>query len=182
MLKVRDLMSTDIVAMPPEATLRDALELFAERHISGAPVVSGGRVLGVVSATDLIDFETDAQPPGGTASHAVAEEMEAPGHWLEGDEPPAAYFGEVWADTGADLLEEFQRAEEGERDLLSRHTASEIMSRPICWVPPDLDIADAAAYLTKAGVHRVLVLDGGRLVGVLSAMDIVRAVGKRSVQ
>jgi CBS domain-containing protein len=32
--------------------------------------------------------------------------------------------------------------------------------------------------MTRAGVHRVLVLDGDRLVGILSAVDIVRAVGQ----
>jgi CBS domain-containing protein len=33
--------------------------------------------------------------------------------------------------------------------------------------------------MTRAGVHRLIVMEEGRLVGILSSLDIVRAVGQR---
>ncbi len=62
MVRVRDLMSVDLVTVSPELTLRETVELFAARHIGGAPVVAEGRVLGVISASDVLAFE--AVTPG----------------------------------------------------------------------------------------------------------------------
>jgi CBS domain-containing protein len=49
-------MATDVVAISSEATVRDAMELLSRHHVSGAPVVSGSTLVGVVSATDLMEF------------------------------------------------------------------------------------------------------------------------------
>ena len=51
MLALRDIMTADVVTVSPQTTLREAMELLAQRHLSGAPVVSGGELVGVVSAT-----------------------------------------------------------------------------------------------------------------------------------
>jgi CBS domain-containing protein len=56
MLRVRDIMTTDVVTLSPDLSLRDAMALLTRRHISGAPVVSAGRVVGVASLTDFADF------------------------------------------------------------------------------------------------------------------------------
>jgi len=56
MTKIRDVMSRDLVSFTPETGLVEAIEALAERHISGAPVMRGGRVVGVLSATDILEF------------------------------------------------------------------------------------------------------------------------------
>ena len=174
MLTVFDLMSRTLVTVSPGTTLREALMLLAEHRVSGAPVVSRGRVVGVVSATDLLAVENNAFAAAEADGAALPNEAhQVTGFWVAADESAVAYLGEAWADPWS---EPTGRLASG-RDTLSRHTVAEVMSRPICWVPPELPVRDAAAYMTNAGVHRVLVLDGDRLVGVLSTVDIVRAVG-----
>ena len=55
MLKVRDLMTGDVVTVHPTATIKDVAKLLVEHRISGMPVVDdSGRVVGVVSEGDLI--------------------------------------------------------------------------------------------------------------------------------
>lgn len=182
MLTVRHVMSSDVVSIRPESTLYEALTLFARHRISGAPVASQGTVVGVVSLSDLVGIggvppaRPDTRPPA-----AADQTRDAAGPGRESSEAPAAYFGEAWADSGAALLEQPRQPPGWGRDDLSRRTVSQVMSRPICWVPPDLSVRDAAAYMTRAGVHRVLVLEENRLVGVLSAVDIVRALGDGEV-
>jgi CBS domain-containing protein len=56
MLKLQDIMTRDVTVVASDMTLRRALELFAQRHITGAPVLEGNKVVGVVSATDLLTF------------------------------------------------------------------------------------------------------------------------------
>jgi CBS domain-containing protein len=61
---VRDLMTTDVAAVPPGASFKSVVRLLAHRGVDAVPVVQDGRVLGVVSASDLTCH--DEQPPGWT--------------------------------------------------------------------------------------------------------------------
>lgn len=58
-VKVRDLMTTDVVTVTPETTLKEAAAVLVGRRISGVPVVdSGGAVLGVLSEADILVKES----------------------------------------------------------------------------------------------------------------------------
>ena len=59
MLKIRDIMTRDVLTATPDTTLRDAMALLSERHVSGAPVVDGGKVVGIFSASDLLAYLAD---------------------------------------------------------------------------------------------------------------------------
>jgi len=126
MLRLRDIMTTDVVAVPPELTIRGALVLFSKHHVSGAPVVSGRNVVGVVSLTDLAEFA----------------EMSSPG----------------W-------------------NALDEQTVGEAMNRKICSLPSDTLVDNAADFMRAADVHRVLVMDGESLIGLVTSRDIADAVG-----
>jgi len=52
------------------------------------------------------------------------------------------------------------------------------MSRALCTVTPGTDVYEAAGYMDRAGVHRLLVQQGRRLVGILTSRDLVRAVAQ----
>src|SRR5215204_6009775 len=56
MLRVRDIMTSEVLQLAPEMTIRDAMEALSTNHMSGAPVVSGGQVTGVISMTDILGF------------------------------------------------------------------------------------------------------------------------------
>src|SRR5688500_11007765 len=61
MLKVRDLMTPDVVTVRPATPIKDAARLLVEHRISGMPVVDdGGQIVGVVSEGDLLVKEQDA--------------------------------------------------------------------------------------------------------------------------
>ena len=52
---VGEIMTRDVVTVGPEATVSEVAALFAEKNISGVPVVDGKqRVLGIVSEADLL--------------------------------------------------------------------------------------------------------------------------------
>jgi predicted transcriptional regulator len=55
-MRVRDVMTSDVVAIPYGATVAQAGDILHAAAISGAPVTgSGGRVMGIVSRSDLVD-------------------------------------------------------------------------------------------------------------------------------
>lgn len=183
-LTVRDIMSTGVLVLDPDVTLRDAVELLSNRHITGAPVVATGKLVGVISANDILAFE--AETPGvPTEQPEQAEEdgVETPEEqeWAQELEAPGTYFNDAWSDAGADVGERFQELKGPEWDMLNEHTVEEAMSRGVRSVAPDCGVTEAAAYMLKERVHRAIVLDDGELVGIVTATDIMRAVAERRI-
>lgn len=181
MVKVRDLMSRDLVTVSPELTLRDAVELLTARHIGGAPVVAGSRLLGVFAASDALAFEAVTPGVPMERPEQLESELEIPPEWeVEGSEPPAAFFTDMWIDTGEDVAERFQHSRP-EWDALQEHTVAEVMTPSVYAVSPETELAGAARRMLRLKIHRVLVLEAGKLAGILTTTDIVRAVAERRV-
>jgi CBS domain-containing protein len=60
-MKVRDVMTTEVVTVTSDTPLKKAAALMLERGISGIPVVDGGQVVGVLSETDVL-FKEHTRP------------------------------------------------------------------------------------------------------------------------
>jgi CBS domain-containing protein len=58
-VRVSDIMTPNIITISPERTLEEAADIMTENRIKKLPVVHNGRLLGIVSATDLIAYEKD---------------------------------------------------------------------------------------------------------------------------
>jgi CBS domain-containing protein len=136
MIRLRDIMTKDVFTVSPDLSIRETAELFASRHIGGAPVVDDGdRVIGVITASDILEFAS------GIAG-----------------EPP---------EIGDDL----------DRNEFDRHTVEEAMTRaPLRTLGPDATAREAATIMAEAGIHRIPVMEGGKLLGVVSTSDLARAV------
>jgi IMP dehydrogenase len=116
--RIADIMARDVVTLAPDMDLRDASALLADRQISGAPVCArDGRLLGVLSAADLVDCR--ASSPAATRVRQVMT-------------PAVLSIG-----------------------------ANEAIQR-------------AVETMAFEGVHRLIVVDEGRLVGIVTSMDILR--------
>lgn len=178
MLRLADIMSTDVKAVTPEASLRELAEFLVEERVSGAPVLAGGRLVGVVSASDLLEFDSEER-----SIPAYRPELEGePGDWGGSSEEEGlpSYFADLWSDAGAQV--NVRLASEGpEWDALEEHDISEVMTRRVLALPPGADVREAGRLMTETGVHRLLVVDEGRLVGVVTSMDLVRAVAKHGL-
>jgi CBS domain-containing protein len=180
MLPLREIMTADVVTVTPETTLREAMELLAQRHLSGAPVVSGGKLVGVVSATDLMAFvaalsgvptERDTSDDWGEWPEAsIEQDVE------QGSESSSAFFSELWDDAGALVTERIANVAGPEWNMLEEHDVSEVMTRaPLSTLGPDASADSAADLMRRNGIHRVLITHGDELLGVVSALDIVKA-------
>lgn len=179
MLRVSDIMTADVFTLDPSHTLRTALELLADRSIHGAPVIAGDTVAGVLSLTDILAFEASEpgvprhrpdNPDWGELDVPIAEEADP--------NDDAAFFVEMWSDSESDVMDRMEEVGP-EWDLLETHTVAEVMTRRVFALTPSASVADAARYMVDGAVHRVLVMDSGALVGLVSAWDIVRAVADR---
>jgi len=169
MLALRDIMTTDVITVAPDTPLAEVAQLMGVEGISGVPVVTTERVIGVVSMSDIMDF---------SASEIGERSDDGRGGVFDGyrgdvDDSVSSFF----TDSGprgrfADDDEDDGRGD----DLWGEFTASDVMTRSLFALPPDTPIAEAGRFMLSRGIHRVLVVDDGRLVGIASSMDFVKVV------
>ena len=141
-----EIMTTDVVSVAPEAGLCDVARLLLAHGISAVPVVDGsGAVVGMVSEGDLIGRDDAAR--------------EARRDWwlallAEGEE------------LHPDFLASLQARDRQARDL---------MQGPVVTVGESDDVRDIARLLATHHIKRVPVLRDGKMVGIVSRADLLRA-------
>ncbi|HEX7088929.1 MAG TPA: CBS domain-containing protein [Longimicrobiales bacterium] len=169
MLRVRDIMQTDVATASPEMTVRELARLWEEHGISGTPVCdASGKVLGVVSATDLVRLAAE----GVDASDVAAREVDYPPEEVEEDAPEAAWYYYL-----ASEAPELYGGRDGITETaFEEATVGEIMTRAIFSVRANATVAELARFLLRAGIHRALVMEGGKLIGIVTASDVLRVV------
>ncbi|MFD2180592.1 CBS domain-containing protein [Rhodoplanes azumiensis] len=63
-MRVRDFMSSPVVAIGPDRPICEAAQLMLDHRVSGLPVVdAGGRLVGIVSERDLLRRRSNGDPP-----------------------------------------------------------------------------------------------------------------------
>jgi CBS domain-containing protein len=176
MLIIRDIMTESPVTVAPQVTLRDAVEILARYGISGMPVVEGRIVIGTLSARDIVDFEsTLARVPTRRQGDGIDDAV------TDYDAGSAECFVGYWDDAGADAVERVRCSDTPEWDHLADHVVADAMSAVTTTFRPSDSAEKAARYMDSTGTHRAVIVEDGVLVGILSTMDITRAIAGRHV-
>ncbi|MBX5467580.1 MAG: CBS domain-containing protein [Firmicutes bacterium] len=140
----RELMTRDVIAVPVSATVADVVELLRRHTISGLPVVDGDRLVGVITGGDVL--------------RAVQQKATKIYHSLLG--PTHVVIDErVWRE---------------DRHALLALPVVRMMSRGAVTVSPETPVGEIADRMLSQNVRRVFVVEGGRLLGVITRNDIVR--------
>jgi CBS domain-containing protein len=142
-LRVGDIMQTDWPTLGLEQTVEDAIKLFAESGISGAPVVEDERLAGIVTEGDLIFRDAEIKAPGFLDILGGVIPL---GNWDE-------YRQEAIKSAGV--------------------TVGEVMTREVFTIGPDASLAEAATIMAEERIKLLPVAEEGRLRGVVTRMDIL---------
>jgi len=59
----RDIMTTPVITVDPELSVKDLAALFRENRVGGVPVVEDGKLAGIVTEGDLMALDADVQYP-----------------------------------------------------------------------------------------------------------------------
>ena len=146
-LKVSDVMAKNVVVVSVNQTMEEAARQFTSNDISSAPVIDEqGRCVGMLSAADYLKRDCPRQEQGGTPTAM-------PGHSLVRDESNGSL-----------------------QIVAARDTVNCYMSSAVQSIAADTSLLKAGRMMCTAHLHRVPVLDGERVVGIVSTMDIVAAM------
>jgi CBS domain-containing protein len=150
-----DFMQRDVVTVSPDSTLREALSLMTENHVTGLPVMDAfDRCIGLITSSDILNYEQDND--GELDEGRLAEIYDAESEQWE--TVPLSAFG----------LEKFGNV-----------PVNEVMTRDLIWVDRETPLKVVARRMIDEHVHRVLVMDvASRLYGILSAYDFVRVAAE----
>ena len=162
-MQVRDVMTTPVVQIGPDETLAQLERVLLSARLGGVPVVDGDRLAGVVSRSDILRVLG--------AERAIAEAQ-------------ADVYREFYDDPFAPsehAAREDAEQREGVVQQIAQRMASlrvrDAMTAEVVAVEADTPLQQAAETMAARRIHRLLVTEGGRLAGVVSALDVVRLVG-----
>lgn len=141
-----DIMRKDVVTVHEAQTVRELIQLLQDHRITGAPVLgNGGRVVGVVSQTDLVRREREA----GEAMEAAPIYHQEMDRWLgrQGFQVEAPEYASVRS----------------------------IMTPTVLSADPDTPIEELARMMVEKRVHRLIISRRGKLCGIVTSMDLLNA-------
>jgi CBS domain-containing protein len=142
-MKARDVMTVDVVTLAPETPVPEIVRVFHSKAITGAPVVEAGKVIGIITETDLI------------ARHARPHSP--------------LYLPLLDARIPLGGQREYN---EIVRHILGT-TARDIMTTPVTTVDADMDVEEVAALMVERNANPLPVLSDGRLVGIITRTDLI---------
>ena len=148
MLLARDIMTKDVAFVRAETPILDIAKLLADRNISAVPVLDDkGSPIGMVSEGDFI------------GRNSTGNQVKRKEWWLD-----------LLAE-GETLSPDFVASLRAEN-----RAAADIMSTPVVAVEETAEICEIARLLEEYRIKRVPVLRDGRVVGIVSRADLVRAL------
>ena len=156
-MQARDIMQSDVKTVAPDDDVATVFKRFARYDFSGFPVVDEGRVVGIVTESDLVDLFEPADEtlwiPVGLPPFVDTLTYQVKAPWAD-------------LDLGVDLVRNAGRP------------VSDVMSTNVATVTPDTPVEAILTLLSgdDPNINRVPVVDDdGMLVGIIARQDVIRA-------
>lgn len=146
-MKVKDLMTRNVVSVKPDGSLGDVVVKFMENKISGAPVLDEKGLVGIISKADILKQLSTA---GSIHELLVAV---------------SSLWEENKKNNSIDYLKK-----------VSERVVSDVMSRHVVTVDPESSIERAARLMVNRNINRLPVVENKKLLGIVARGDIVKAL------
>jgi CBS domain-containing protein len=147
----RDIMSRKVICVPADTDLRDLARMFLEEKITGAPVIGrDGALVGVISQTDLL-FSQLSRGDELVLATDFYQTVRVEGHHL-----PAGF----------------------QIEDANTQTVEEVMTPVVHSVLETTPLDTIARMMTRERIHRVIVRRGREVVGIITALDLLRILAR----
>lgn len=149
MQTVADIMTREVVSVKGSTTVREMAEIFDKMGFGSLPVVDEqGNLTGIVTASDLIEQGRPLHIPTVISLFDWVIPLESE-HSLEKD-----------------------------LKRISAQTAAELASTEVVTITPAEPVSRAAEIMSSHKLHAIPVVEGRKVVGMVSRIDIIRAMNR----
>jgi len=150
---VKDYMKRKVIHFKPQDSIFKVAKVLSKHHISGAPVVSNKKVVGVISETDLIKYMRLKLPEESAMTHEF----------------------HILSILLISMVKD-QLAFKKELEKMSKIKVKDLMSKDVISISPDESIIEAATVMEKHKIDRLPVIHSGKLIGIIARPDLIRAL------
>ena len=187
--KVEKIMTYPLITISPKSSIKEAAQMMIEKRIRRLAVRESGKVVGIITATDLIrslpEFpekmqvwsEVDYFMTKGiiTADEEISVENVAKmmGKRSIGSVIITGHGEPIGIFTERDLLTKFLA-----EDRSLKIEVGKACSSPLIIAPLGISVHDAATIMTSKHIKRLPIAKNGKLVGMLSARDLIEAYAR----
>jgi CBS-domain-containing membrane protein len=149
MLTARDIMTKEVVSVTMATTVRELAEVITANRIGSVPVLDAeGTLLGIVTESDLIEQDKSFHIP------TVISLFD----WV--------------------IYLESEKKFEKELKRMTARTVADIFTREVLTVTPETPVSEIADIMSGRKIHAVPVVAEGKLVGIVSRIDLIRSMVK----
>jgi CBS-domain-containing membrane protein len=149
MLTVADIMTRNVVSIKGTTTVREMAEIFDSMHFGTLPLVDdAGNLAGIVTASDLVEQDRPLHMP-----------------------TVISLFDWIIPLQGEESLQR-------ELNKITAQTATELASTDVVTVVPSDSVSNAAEIMSSKKLHALPVVEGKKLVGMVSRIDIIRSMNR----
>lgn len=149
-MKAEDIMSTDVVTVETGSSIEEVVELLSQHPFSGLPVLDKeGRLVGIVSEYDLLIQKS-----------------------------PLNYPRFINILGGIIHLEDLSAFNRKLKKALAMQV-DEVMTSDLVTVEKKTPLDEIARLMVKEKVNRLPVVEGEKLVGIITRADIVKAMSQK---
>ena len=147
MLKVKDIMTKELIIVSPDTEIVQATKLLLENRINGIPVTDeSGKLVGILCQSDLI---------------AQQKKLPSPSFFTFLD--------------GLITLTSMKQIEKQVQKIAAITVAQAMTPNPVT-VQPETNIETVAALMVDKNFHTIPVVDKGKLVGIVGKEDVLKTL------
>ena len=153
-MKVKDVMNSNVVFCRPDNTVREAAKILKDNSISGAPVLDGDELVGIISEADLLKL-------------LIVPEQ-----------------GELWLPSPFEVIEvpirELLGWEETKKMLsdVGLTKVEDIMTPEVHTISSEASVEEASEHMIRHKTNRLPVTEDSRVVGIITRGDIIEGLAK----
>jgi len=182
--KVSERMSSPVEVIAVDRSVIDAGQIMEAKGIKRLPVADGRKLMGIVTQTDITRGLLSL-----TSLRYVADIMSRNITTVSAETTVAEAARIMCSHHVSSIVAVHQERLAGiltEKDLLKQVAAlsknpmqtrvADVMSFPVLSVPPSYSILSATKQMEKMHIHRLVIVDGKKVCGIVTQTDIMRAM------
>ncbi len=151
-----DVMKRGVLSVCPEQSLLAVERTLLENHVTGMPVMEQGKLIGIVSRSDIARVRV------------LTDDLDAQVSDVQ-----------RFVDTQADGFDHLAHSDfHGFTQRYERCTARDVMRSQVITCRPDTPVVEVANLLVRNHIHRLVVVEGERPVGIISALDLAKLIAQ----